>query len=56
MRGAHEAICSPVPAEASPASASPDPKIDRPIPAQPQNISSMISAEVMPVGSWPAIV
>ncbi len=56
MRGAHSPICSPVPVEASPASASPDPKIARPMPAQPQNTSSMISAEVSPVGSWPAIV
>ena len=56
MRGAHSAICSPVPVVASPASANPDPRIASPMPAHPHDSSSMMSAEVRPVASWPVIV
>ena len=49
--GAHSRSCSGVPPLASDASGSPVPKIERPIPAQPQKTSSMTNGSVSPVGS-----
>ena len=43
--------CSGVPLPAMPAAARPEPKIDRPMPASPQNSSSMATGSVRPVGS-----
>jgi hypothetical protein len=50
--GTHSITCSGVPLAAMPAAARPDPKIDRPMPASPQNSSSSTSGSVRPVGSF----
>ncbi len=51
QRGIHSPICSPVPWPASAATASAVPMIDMPIPASPQNSSSLTIGSVSPVGS-----
>src|SRR3954447_3766737 len=47
--GTHSITCSGVPLPAMPAAAKPDPKIDRPMPASPQNSSSSAIGSVSPV-------
>ncbi len=47
--GTHSMTCSGVPLPAMPAAARPEPKIDRPMPASPQNSSSRATGSVRPV-------
>ena len=49
--GTHSMTCSGVPVPAMPAAARPDPKIDRPMPASPQNSSSRATGRVRPLWS-----
>ena len=49
--GTHSKTCSGVPDPAMPAAARPEPKIDSPMPASPQNSSSRAIGSVSPLGS-----
>ena len=51
QRGIHSPICSPLPCPKIAATASDVPKIDIPMPASPQNSSSLTIGSVRPVGS-----
>ena len=46
--GTHSSTCSGRPAPAMPAAARPEPKMDRPMPASPQNSSSSATGSVRP--------
>ncbi len=54
MRGPQAATCSGVPPLKSAINGRPVPTIPIPMPAHPQNSSSVISASVNPLGSWTA--
>ena len=49
--GIHSITCSSVPLARTPAAASEVPTMDRPIPASPQNSSSMLIGKPSPVSS-----
>ena len=49
--GIHSPICSPVPLAKMPAAARPEPMIAMPMPASPQNSSSLTIGSDRPVGS-----
>jgi hypothetical protein len=51
QRGIHSPICSPVPCPKIAATASAVPMIDMPIPASPQNSSSLTIGRPSPLGS-----
>ena len=51
LRAPTRMTCSGVPVPAMPAAARPEPKIDRPMPASPQNSSSRATGSVRPVAS-----